>query len=119
MSIFDTDICVLCRTESESLTHLFFGCYVIKLIWNKVISWLSGCFCNTYVPSFEKVQRSSKTKFQKAFYYAVIDVLTYLNSRAMNCLLWSNVAVDCNVLYTQIMETVIGRIKVGFTFYVA
>ncbi|XP_019258998.1 PREDICTED: uncharacterized protein LOC109237183 [Nicotiana attenuata] len=31
--------CVLCRTEKESVQHLFFECEYSKSLWNKILAW--------------------------------------------------------------------------------
>lgn len=33
--------CVFCRSETESIDHLFCSCEVIKEVWNGVLSWLN------------------------------------------------------------------------------
>lgn len=37
--IVDSPLCTLCKSEYETMEHLFFNCNIVKRFWNLLISW--------------------------------------------------------------------------------
>ena len=40
IGVKDTDKCSFCKSETESLIHLFWDCTIVKEFWNKVRNWI-------------------------------------------------------------------------------
>ena len=44
MGIIDTNKCSFCNEDTESLSHLFWYCKIIKSFWKKIMNWMVSIF---------------------------------------------------------------------------
>ena len=53
--IVESDICVFCHEEIETLPHIMIECDVIKIFWTDIYNWLYSKTEINYIPNSKEI----------------------------------------------------------------
>ncbi|KAK4733533.1 hypothetical protein R3W88_007794 [Solanum pinnatisectum] len=90
MGICQEKECLLCRSEPESINHLFFACEFSKECLKGVLEWLKIGIKNTNIDGlWRRITRKAKGMISRSLIKAIIALLIYHIWRARNGALWN------------------------------
>lgn len=107
------DLCLLCRQETETCSHLFFKCPVSSIICQGVMRWIGvKKYPHEHLyTSWKRLGRKFRRKRQQKVSYAILAALVYHIWRCRNQALWKESIRRPELVIREIQNEVLTKVQ--------
>ncbi|XP_062106391.1 uncharacterized protein LOC133817803 [Humulus lupulus] len=107
-NILNDSTCLLCNSQPESATHLFFGCSISLICLRQVQLWLGwNANASSLVAVLRWIERAKLSKFRKLLYSAAVAAVTYQIWKGRNEVLWSQKQFHIDVVVQLVKDNIV------------